>query len=99
MSADVAATSGTRPSDVRAGQRRDQVGHDRRQLAQGAGGEDGRAALVVLRAVQPAVGERLGQHPVDDLAVGVGGPQRSGRRVTRVVRERTPHVPFHKSES
>ena len=36
-----AATSGTRPRGRRAGQRRDQVGHERGQLAQGAGGEHG----------------------------------------------------------
>jgi hypothetical protein len=50
------------------------------------------AALVVLLAVQPAVGERLGQQAVDDIAVRVGGAKRGHRGVTRVVLEGRPQV-------
>ncbi len=85
-----AATSGTRADEQRPV--RHQVGDQRRQLAERARLEGRRGALVVLLAVQPAVSERLGQHAVDDVAVGVGGAQRSHRGVARVVLEGRPQV-------
>ena len=60
---------------VAAGRRRTRSATSGAQLAQGAGRVDTVAALVVLLAVQPAVGVRLGQHLLDDLAVRVGGAQ------------------------
>ena len=54
---------------------------------------DGRAALVVLVAVEATVGERRRRAAVHDVAVGVRGPQRRDGRVARVVLEGRPEVP------
>ena len=61
-------------------------------LAERARLEGRRRALVVLLAVQAAVGKRIGQQAVDDIAVGVGGAQRRHSGVTRVVLEGRPQV-------
>ena len=91
-SADDAATSGTRRRDEQQRPVRHQVGDQRRQLAERPRLQGRRGALVVLLAVQPAVGERLGQQAVDDIAVGVGGAQGSHGGVARVVLEGRPQV-------